>query len=189
MAFGQPRPRREVVAEPGQRQLPLDDGDDAFNYPWMNAGEMGDWKLTDSQAKKLREYLLRGGFLMLDDFWGVWEGENAFDQLKKVFPDREIQELPLSHPIFHTVFDFKVKPQVPGIYSWQRTGLSYERSDAQNVDYRAIYDDKGRLMVAICHNMDLGDSWEHADNPYYPEKFSAMGIRIAVNYLVYSMTH
>jgi hypothetical protein len=107
--------------------------------------------------------------------------------MKKVFPDREIVDLPDSEQIFHVIYDLDGRYQVPGEGAWNR-GMTYE-FDGYNPAWRGIHDDKGRIMVAICHNMDLGDSWEHADNPNYPEKFSALGIRIAVNYIGYAMTH
>lgn len=174
----------------GETDLTLDDPK-LFDYPFIYMVEPGNLFITDEEAPILRKYLLGGGFLMLDDFWGEWEGENAFDQLKKVFPDREIQELPLSHPIFHTVFDFKAKPQVPGIYAWQSTGLTYERPDARDVDYRAIYDDKGRMMVVFCHNTDDGDGWEReAEDPEYFRLFSEpMAYPWMINVLFYTMTH
>jgi hypothetical protein len=96
-------------------------------------------------------------------------------------------ELDSRDPIFHTVFNLDERYQVPG-WQFHYTGSVYEK-DGVEPRWRGIYDDNGRIMVAICHNMDLGDSWEHADNPEYPEKYSALGIRIGVNYIVYAMTH
>jgi hypothetical protein len=174
----------------GETDLTLDDPK-LFDYPFIYMVEPSNLFITDEEAPILRKYLLGGGFLMLDDFWGVNEGEMAFEQIKKVFPDREIEELPLSHPIFHTVFDFKKKPQVPGIYAWERSGLSYERPDARDVDYRAIYDDKGRMMVVFCHNTDNGDGWEReAEDPEYFRLFSEpMAYPWMINVLFYAMTH
>ena len=110
--------------------------------------------------------------------------------MKKVFPDRRSSKSPNSDPIFHTIYDLDDRYQVPGA-QYLETGHDCTRQarPARSPHWRGIYDDKGRLMVAICHNMDLGDSWEHADNPQYPAKFSDLGIRIGVNYIVYSMTH
>ena len=96
--------------------------------------------------------------------------------MKRVFPDRPIVEIRNEDSIFHTVYDLDKRYQVPGEWALRR-GTTY-RNDGETAYWRGIYDDKGRLMVAICHDMDLGDSWEHADNPYYDEKFSALGIRI-----------
>jgi hypothetical protein len=173
-----------------EQPVNLDDGDDAFNYPWMNAGEMGDWKLTQAQATALREYLLRGGFLMLDDFWGADEWDRFEESMQRVFPDRAIVEIPNDDPIFHIVYDLDERYQVPGQWALQR-GTTYRNGDTGGsvAHWRGIYDDHGRVMVAMTFNSDVGDSWEWADDPNYPEKYSALGIRIGVNYVIYSMTH
>jgi hypothetical protein len=170
-----------------EQPVNLDDGDDVYNWPWLYAVQVGEWKLTDSQTKTLREYLLRGGFLMCEDFWGTAEWAVFEESMKRVFPDRPIVELESSDPIFHTVFDLDERYQVPGEWSL-RWGRPY-RNDGTKAYWRGIYDNRGRLMVAICFNSDLGDSWEWADDPRYPEKFSALGIRIGVDYVVYAMTH
>ncbi len=165
----------------------LDDGDEVYNWPWLYGVEVGHWDLTDSQAAKLRDFLLRGGFFMCDDFHGTDEWNVFIAGMNRVFPDRPIVDIDNKDPIFHTIFDLDDRYQVPGeqfIYTHRR----YEK-DGFDAHWRGIYDDKGRLMVAICHDMDLGDSWEHADNPKYPEQFSALGLRIGVNYVTYAMTH
>ncbi len=164
----------------------LDEGDQ-YNWPWLYAVEVGHWNLTDAQAKDLREYLLRGGFFMCDDFHGTEEWAVFVATMQRVFPDRRIVDLDNSDPIFHIIYDLDDRYQVPG-EQFVRSGRTYEY-DGYDPHWRGIYDDKGRLMVAICHDMDLGDSWEHADNPEYPQKYSALGIRIGVNYVTYSMTH
>src|SRR5439155_25883761 len=138
-------------------------------------------------CRKLRDYLLRGGFFMCDDFHGTREWQNFTLSMNRVFPDRPIVEIDNKDAIFHTIFDLDDRYQVPGAI-FLRTHRTFEQ-DGLEPRWRGIYDDKGRLMVAICHNMDLGDSWEHADNPLYPERFSALGFRIGVNYVIYSMTH
>jgi hypothetical protein len=173
-----------------EQPVNLDDGDDAFNYPWMNAGEMGDWKLTTAQAAALREYLLRGGFLMLDDFWGAEEWGRFAESMEMVFPDRQIVEIPNDDPIFHVVYDLDDRYLIPGQWGLRRECLCRnEETGGQTPHWRGIYDDKGRVMVAMTFNSDVGDSWEWADDPSYPEKYSALGIRIGVNYVMYSMTH
>jgi hypothetical protein len=173
-----------------EQPVNLDDGDDAFNYPWMNAGEMGDWKLTGAQAAALREYLLRGGFIMLDDFWGASEFNRFEESMRVVFPDRAIVEIANDDPIFHVVYDLDERYQVPGQWALQR-GVTYRNQDEGGAvaHWLGIYDDHGRVMVAMTYNSDVGDSWEWADDPNYPEKYSALGIRIGVNYVMYSMTH
>jgi hypothetical protein len=169
-----------------EQPVNLDEGDE-FDWPWLYAVEVGHWELTDAQAKALREYLLRGGFFMCDDFHGTVEWSVFEDSMRRVFPDRPIVDLPAADPIFHTIYDLDDKYQVPGA-QYLRSHQTWE-FDGYRAAWRGIYDDKGRLMVAICHNMDLGDSWEWADDPRYDEKFSALGIRIGVNYVAYAMTH
>ena len=170
-----------------EQPVNLDDGDDVYNWPWLYGVEVGHWELTDAQVAKLRDFLLRGGFFMCDDFHGTQEWDVFVNSMSKVFPDRPIVDIENSDPIFHTVFDLDDRYQVPGL-QYLYTGRRWEK-DGYEARWRGIYDDKGRLMVAICHNVDLGDSWEHADTPQYAEKFSALGIRIGVNYVVYAMTH
>jgi Domain of unknown function (DUF4159) len=176
-----------VHARSVEQPVNLDDAGDVFNWPWLYAVEVGHWNLTDTQASTLREYLLRGGFLMCDDFHGTLEWQVFAESMQKVFPDRAIVEIDNADQIFHTLYDLDDRYQVPGAqFLW--SGRTYEH-DGFQPHWRGIYDDKGRLMVAICFDMDLGDSWEWADDPRYPEKFSALGIRIGVNYVVYAMTH
>ncbi len=170
-----------------EQPVNLNDGDDVYNWPWLYAVQVGQWQLTDSQAIKLRDYLLRGGFLMCEDFWGTREWDIFEASMRRVFPDRVIVDLPDSDPIFHTVFNLDDRYQVPGEWSL-RSGVPY-RNGGVDAHWRGVYDDKGRLLVAICFNSDIGDSWEWADYPEYPERYSALGIRIGVNYIVYSMTH
>ncbi|SRR5579884_439577 len=176
-----------IHARSAEQPVNLDDGDDVYYWPWLCAGEVGDWKLTQAQAQKLREYLLRGGFLMLDDFWGTPEWERFEETMKVVFPDRPIVEIDDRDPIFHAVYDLDDRYQIPGQWALRR-GTTY-RNDGAVPHWRAIYDDRGRIMVAIAFNSDIGDSWEWADDPSYPERYSALGIRLGVNYVVYAMTH
>jgi len=167
-----------------------DDTDDFFNWPWMNAGEMGDWKLTAAQAQTLREYLLRGGFLMLDDFWGPEEYARFDESMKAVFPERRVVDMPDDDPIFHTVYNLDDRCQVLGQWGLNpNRGMFRRRVLGTVAHWLGVYDDQGRVMVAISFNSDIGDSWEWADDPGYPEKFSSLGIRIGVNYVVYAMTH
>lgn len=164
-----------------------DEGDDIYNWPFLAAGEMGDWKLTEAQGKKLREYLLRGGFLLLDDFWGTEEWDRFEESMQLIFPDRPIVDLPDNDPIFHTVYNLDNRFQIPGDWAIRR-GAMY-RNDGSVPHWMGIYDDKGRVMVAIYFNSDVGDSWEWADDPSYPERYSSLGIRLGVNYVIYAMSH
>ena len=176
-----------IQARSVEQPVNLEDGDDVYNWPWLYGVEVGHWELTDDQVAKFRDFLVRGGFFMCDDFHGTIEWGVFIQTMQKVFPNRPIVDIPDDDPIFHTVFDLKDRYQVPGA-QYLYSGRQYEK-DGYEAKWRGIYDDKGRLMVAICHNVDLGDSWEHADDPAYPEKFSALGMRIGVNYVVYAMTH
>jgi Domain of unknown function (DUF4159) len=179
-----------------EQVVDLDGTDDVYNWPMMYAVEVGHWALTDEQAAQLREYLLRGGFLMVDDFHGDEPYHNVLSEwqmfiasMTKVFPDRSIVDLENSNPIFHTVYDLDDRFQVPG-WQWYRSGRTYEAGETgKTPHWRAIYDDKGRVMVAICHNMDLGDAWEWSDDPRYPEKWASLAYRIAINYFIYDLTH
>jgi hypothetical protein len=109
------------------------------------------------------------------------------ESLQRVFPDRPVVDLPDDDPIFHVMYDLEKRFQVPG-RQYLGSGSTYEQ-DGIEARWRAIYDQKGRVQVAICHNMDLGDAWEWADIPEYPEKYASLAFRIGVNYVTYAMTH
>ena len=161
-----------------------------FDYPFLYMIEPGDMYLNDDEVAALRKYLLSGGFLMVDDFWGEDEWNTFYENIKRVFPEYEPQELPLSHPIFHCVYDLKEKPQVPSIHAWWN-GMTTERWDAREAHYRGIFDDKGRMMVLTCHNTDLGDGWERegVDPNYFKEMSEKWSYPLGINILVYAMTH
>ncbi len=132
---------------------------------------------------------------MVDDFHGseMWRGINEWEvfvhSMSKVFPDREIEDIPDDDPIFHTIYDLEHRFQVPGA-QWFRSGLEYEKGPTgRPPHWRCIRDDKGRIIVAICHNMDLGDAWEWSDDPQYPEKWASLAYRIAMDYFMYDLTH
>jgi len=166
------------------------------DYPFIYMVEPGSLYLSDTEAKALRNYLLNGGFLWLDDFWGEAEWRGMAGELKKVFLDREFVELELSHPLYHCVFNITSKGQVPnadlGTYSqFDPEHRTWERPDATVVHHRAIFDDKGRMMVFATHNTDNGDGWEwEGDNLYYFREFSEkISYPLAINVLFYVMTH
>jgi hypothetical protein len=165
----------------------LDGGDDVYNWPMMYAVEVGYWNLTDAMAAQLRDYLLRGGFFMCDDFHGTIEWNNFMASMSRVFPDRPVVDIDNKDPIFHVIYDLDDRFQVPG-WQWYFSHRVFEY-DGYEAKWRGIYDDRGRLMVAICHNMDLGDAWEWSDDPRYPEKWASLAYRIAVNYFMYDLTH
>jgi hypothetical protein len=166
-----------------------------FKYPYIYAVEVGQMELNDEEAARLREYLLRGGFLHCDDFWGLYEWAQFARQMRKVFPDRPIEELTPQHEIFHAFFDVDSVVQVPNVSlgdlyteSGGRT-RTWERPDDTVPHVRGISDDKGRLMVLITYNSDLGDAWEWMDDPEYPSQFTTYAYRMGMNSIIYAMTH
>jgi hypothetical protein len=161
--------------------------DKLFDYPWVYAVEVGGWLLSETEAARLRDYLLRGGFLMVDDFHGSYEWEGFVQSMHRVFPDRPIVEIPHADAIFHLAYDLDDHVQIPGTAALSR-GVTYEK-DGVTPHWRGIYDDRGRLMVVIDFNMDLGDAWEHADNPQYPVHYTVSAYQYAINYVLYAMTH
>lgn len=165
-----------------------------FDYPFIYIVEPGRLVFSEPEVEALRAYLLNGGFLMVDDFWGEAEWYNFYREIKRVFPDRGPVELDLVHPIFHAVFDLKEKPQIPSInvaLAGRPYGITWEREDAREVHFKAIYDDRGRMMVIICHNTDLGDGWEReGENEWYFREFSEKkAYPLGINIVFYAMTH
>jgi hypothetical protein len=166
----------------------LDEGD-AYDWPWLYAVQVGEWGLTDPQGKLLREYCLRGGFFMADDFHGQEEWYEFESRIKKAFPEYQIREIADDDPIFHAVYDLNERYQIPGQAHLHAGYKSNNGPSSLGAHWRAIYDDKGRVMVAITYNSDVGDAWEFADDSWYPERFSDLAIRIGVNYIMYAMSH
>lgn len=174
------------AAEGGKFVQPGDET--IFEYPWIYAVEVGRWSLSPEEAANLREYLLRGGFLMVDDFHGGYEWAAFMEGLNQIFPERAVVDIPENDALMDIVFEIDQKIQIPNVGYSQR-GVTWEREDGFPAHWRGIYDDEDRLMVAINHNMDLGDAWEHADSPYYPERFTSLAYRFGINYVMYAMTH
>ena len=167
-----------------------DDGDDIYYWPYLNVGLPGFWELTDEQVAKLRDYLLRGGFLFCDSFFGsdAWIG--FVQGMRRIFPDRQIIDLPADHPVFHTVYDLTrlTSTQIPNMNSLLGGGGGY-MSDGAVPYWRGINDDNGRLMVLVAFNNDVADSWQWADDPRYPPESANLGLRFGVNIVVYALTH
>lgn len=179
--------------DPNGRVLEIRDPE-LFKYPWIYMVEPGGLTFQEDEIPILRKYLLNGGFLMCDDFWGEAEWDNLETEMKRVFPERKFVELSLDHPIYHCVFEIKAKGQVPAItygVSSQYTGVTWERADAQEVHHRALFDDKGRIMVIATHNTDNGDGWEReGENDYYFHNFSEkIAYPLGINIIFYAMTH
>jgi len=161
--------------------------DDLFDWPWMYAVNVANWDFNPEQASRMRDYLLKGGFLVVDSFHGSAEWPSFMNGMRKIFPDRVVEDLDSKDEIFHVLYDLDNRIQVPG-YQYVSTGRTYEM-DGFDPKWRAIRDDHGRIMVLIGYNMHIGDAWEHADDSWYPEKFSSFAYRVGINYIIYSMTH
>ncbi len=164
------------------------------HYPFIYMVEPGGISLTEPEAQIMRNYMLNGGFMMVDDFWGEHEWDVFYAALKQIFPDREPVELPLEHEIFHMVFPLKVKPQIPSVghaMAGRSRGITAEREDAQTPHYRAVFDDKKRIVMMICHNTDLGDGWEEeGTDPWYFREFSEKyAYPLGINIIFYALTH
>jgi len=161
--------------------------EDVFDYPWLYAVEVGSMALSSDERGLLREYLLRGGFLMVDDFHGVYEWQQFEAVMSQVFPDRVIKELNDDNEAFHVLYDLDEREQIPGIRALM-SNRTYEKG-GRFPRWRGITDDDGRLMVAINFNQDIGDAWEHADDARYPAPLTAQAYRLGINYVLYAMTH
>jgi hypothetical protein len=162
------------------------DSDDMYDWPWLYAVGVGDWNFTAAQAARLRQFFERGGFLMVDDFHNEGEWARFMAGIHLVLPGHEVVEIEDGDPILHTVFSIDKRFRVPGLNVVH--GDQIERGGI-TPHWRVILDSKGRVVVAICFNMDLGDAWEWADLPEYPEQYASLAYRIGVNYILYAMTH
>jgi len=174
-----------------ERHLELSD-DRIFEYPFLFLQQpgQGNWRPTPDEAKRLREYCMRGGFLLVDDLHGEW-GWAIFERaIRQVFPDRPIVEIPESDPVMHVFYDIDEKIAIPGERHLRmgRDGKIFARLEGEP-HFRGIYNDHNQLMVAINFNSDMGDSWEHADDPIYPVPMTALGYKFGTNYIIYAMTH
>ena len=164
------------------------DDEEIFNYPFLYALEMGrngGVSLTPAEIENLREYLLRGGFLLIDDFWGQRQWDAFYQGFSQIFPDREIIELDASHEIYHTFYDIDGAQMIPG----RGGGRGPAQSGAGSASNHAIVDDQGRVMVLINWNSDMGDGWEHTYDQWYPTQYANSAYQLGINYLIYSLTH
>ena len=175
------------------RHLRLTD-DRLFEYPWIYATQTGWWGLSDAEIARLREYLLRGGFLVVDDFWGDDAWAVFRDTMNRVLPGRAITDIAETESVMHVLYDIEEKDRtfIPGTRHLRRgpagnTVVYQPPGTAPR--WRAMYDDRGRMIVAVNFDTDVGDAWEYADSPLYPEQMTALAYRYGVNYLIYAMTH
>jgi len=182
-----------------QRTLGLLDVDEKANpvrlddptlrrFPWLYMLEVGYMNLTEAEVEGLRGYMDAGGFLVIDDFWGTREWANFEYEMRRVFPDRPIVDIPIGHEIFRSFYNIEEILQVPSINNAYYGGGTWER-DGYEPQVRGILDDTGRIMVIINWNTDLGDAWEWAESPDYPFKYSSFAYQLGVNYIIYAMTH
>ncbi len=157
-------------------------------YPFLYSVEVGYMQLTDAEVQGLRRYLLAGGFLVVDDFWGSFEYANFAAEIQRVLPGYPVVDITLDHPIFNCFYNITEIVQVPNVGQGIQGGPTWE-SDGYHPSVKGIYDERGRLMVVVNWNTDLGDAWEWAENPYYPLKFSTYAYQMGVNYIIYAMSH
>ena len=164
--------------------------DNLFDYPWLFAQQVGRWHLSTAEKDRLREYLRRGGFLVVDDFHGPRQWQIFLDVIDYVVGSRQITELNPDEPIMHVLYSLDSTTQIPG----RRHLLPGSGGVSVNMPhspsrFRGVYDEAGRLMIIINFNSDMGDAWEHADDPVYPVPMTATAYRFGINYLVYALTH
>jgi hypothetical protein len=162
------------------------ESDEMFEHPFLIAISVGDWTLSPSHAERLRKYFDRGGFLFVDDFHNEREWANFMAGIHQIYPGAEAEELSDDDPAFHVLFDLKDRIRVPGANVVHGSGI--ERGGVVP-HWRALRDEKGRMFVAISFNQDVGDGWEFADDPEYPERSASQAMRLGTNYVMYAMTH
>ena len=175
------------------RHLRLTD-DRLFDYPWIYATQTGWWGLSDAEIARLREYLLRGGFLIVDDFWGPEQWEIFRRTMERVLPGQPITDLVETDTVMRVLYEIREKDRtfIPGSrHLWRGPGGTVQivQPEGTKPAWRAIYDGSHHMVVAVNFNTDMGDAWEFADVPYYPEAMTSLAYRYGINYLVYAMTH
>ena len=169
--------------------------DDAlFNCPWLEMEDVGTMTLSEAEVVRLRQYLLKGGFLYVDDFWGEWAWDQWVEEIGRVLDPKQypIVELTMDHPLFRTMFVIPKLPQIPSINHWMRSGgQTSERGEESAIpDVRGIADEHGRLMVVMTHDTDISDAWEReGEDPRYFYLFSPDGYAVGINIVVYALTH
>ena len=182
----------DASGEPNHLVVRLTDPE-LYQCPFVMMTEVGQAYFSPEDASRLRDYLLKGGFLWADDFWGSYAWDHFEGEISKVLSPAEypIRDLPLDHPLFRSQFVVTRVPQIPSLNHWFRYGDTSERGADSAVPHaRGIADSRGRLLVLITHNTDLGDSWEReGDDPGYFYQFSVDGYAFGINALLYAMAH
>jgi hypothetical protein len=184
---------RDLEGNPNHLVVPLTD-ELLFQCPWAIIEDAGSAGLTDEEVTALRTYLLKGGFLWVDDFWGPWAWDNWITEFSRVLPPSEypIRDVPMDHPIFKAMFEVEELPQIPSINFWSRSGgaTSELGPDSATPTMRAVTDENGHIMVLMTHNTDIADAWEReGEDPRYFYSFSPDGYAVGINVLLYAMTH
>jgi len=187
------RVSQEPDGEPNHLVVRADD-DALFECPFVTIEDAGTASFSDAEAAGLRQYLLKGGFLWADDFWGTLAWENWTTELSRVLPKKQfpVVDLTPDHPVFRMMFEFDRVPQIPSIQHWRRYGgaTSERGPDSDHVHVRGIADARGRLMVLMTHNTDIADAWEReAEDPRFFYLFSPKGYAVGINVLLYAMSH
>jgi len=184
---------RDTGGNPNHVVVPLTD-ESLFRCPWAILEDAGSAGFTDEEVAGLRAYLLKGGFVWVDDFWGPHAWDSWVNELARVLPPAEypIRDVPLNHPIFKTMFEVTALPQIPSIQFWYRSGgaTSELGSDSAEPRIRAVTDRQGNIMVLMTHNTDIADAWEReGEDPRFFYSFSPDGYAVGINVLMYAMTH
>lgn len=178
-----------VNIAPDSRHIRLTDAA-IFDYPWLFVQQVGRWYLGRLEQLQLREYLLRGGFMVVDDFHGPDQWDTFSEVMSQVLPEYKIVDIPAGDELLHVLYELEQRTQIPGRrHLYQGTDGVMVQMPHTPARWRGIYDQHGRLMVAINFNMDMGDAWEHADDPVYPVPMTSLAYRFGINYLIYAMTH
>jgi hypothetical protein len=168
--------------------------EELFQCPFVIASDPGSAGFSNQDVEGLRAYLLKGGFLWVDDFWGPWAWDAFANEIGKVLPPGEfpIKDLPPDHAIFRTLFPVSEIPQVPSIQFWGGSGgeTSEMGEYSAKAHMAAISDQHGRIMVLMTHNTDISDSWEReGEDPEFFFNFSPNGYAVGLNAVLYAMTH
>ncbi len=189
--LGVQRLTRVATGEPHHFRL---EDNQLFDHPWVYATQAGWWGLSNAETARLREYLLRGGFLVVDDFWGPEQWEIFRSTMERVFPDQLITDIDESESVMHVLYDIQEKDRsfIPGTRHLRMGAggaIVVQQPFGTTPAWRAMYDGKKRVVVAVNFNTDVGDAWEYADSPEYPEHMTSLAYRYGINYLIYAMTH
>lgn len=178
-----------INTAPDSRHIRLTD-DALFDFPFLLVQQPGRWQINTSEQKHLREYLLRGGFMVVDDFHGPQQWNTFYDVINRVLPEYRIADIPKGDELLHVLYELEQRTQIPGRRHLYSNGSNViVQMPHSPPRWRGIYDENNRLMVAINFNMDVGDAWEHADDPVYPMAMTSLAYRFGINYLIYAMTH